>query len=145
MLFTRMDLLNSQFLDKMNNNIGRLHYDGERVCVSLYKQHMFNLCVEVSWCVTCTYLYYNCPTERDTHTHTHRHTHTTVYTLCGRIVELGTYCVYLHCYVWPGDDTFTLWHTFTWLVEEIGVGFRLVSTQVRVRHIVVMVRLRTRG
>ncbi|XP_040048470.2 transcription cofactor vestigial-like protein 4 isoform X1 [Gasterosteus aculeatus] len=26
MLFTRMDLLNSQFLDKMNNNIGRLHY-----------------------------------------------------------------------------------------------------------------------
>ncbi|XP_046897170.1 transcription cofactor vestigial-like protein 4 [Hypomesus transpacificus] len=29
MLFTRMDLLNSQFLDKMNNNIGRLHYEGE--------------------------------------------------------------------------------------------------------------------
>uniref|UniRef100_A0A3Q3WW09 Uncharacterized protein n=1 Tax=Mola mola TaxID=94237 RepID=A0A3Q3WW09_MOLML len=29
MLFTRMDLLNSQFLDKMNNNIGRLHYDDE--------------------------------------------------------------------------------------------------------------------
>lgn len=28
MLFTRMDLLNSQFLDKMNNNIGRLHYEG---------------------------------------------------------------------------------------------------------------------
>ncbi|TNN49827.1 Transcription cofactor vestigial-like protein 4 [Liparis tanakae] len=29
MLFTRMDLLNSQFLDKMNNNIGRLHYEDE--------------------------------------------------------------------------------------------------------------------
>lgn len=29
MLFTRMDLLNPQFLDKMNNNIGRLHYEGE--------------------------------------------------------------------------------------------------------------------
>uniref|UniRef100_A0A673CK10 Vestigial-like family member 4a n=1 Tax=Sphaeramia orbicularis TaxID=375764 RepID=A0A673CK10_9TELE len=28
MLVTRMDLLNSQFLDKMNNNIGRLHYEG---------------------------------------------------------------------------------------------------------------------
>ncbi|KAM4572042.1 transcription cofactor vestigial-like protein 4 [Fundulus diaphanus] len=29
MLCTSMDLLNSQFLDKMNNNIGRLHYDDE--------------------------------------------------------------------------------------------------------------------
>ncbi|KAF6718082.1 Transcription cofactor vestigial-like protein 4 [Oryzias melastigma] len=29
MLCTRMDLLNSQFLDKMNNNIGRLHYEDE--------------------------------------------------------------------------------------------------------------------
>ncbi|XP_024860233.1 transcription cofactor vestigial-like protein 4 [Kryptolebias marmoratus] len=29
MLCTRMDLLNSRFLDKMNNNIGRLHYDDE--------------------------------------------------------------------------------------------------------------------
>ncbi|KAJ8016216.1 hypothetical protein DPEC_G00004890 [Dallia pectoralis] len=29
MLFTRMDLLNYQFLDKMNNNIGRLHYEAE--------------------------------------------------------------------------------------------------------------------
>lgn len=28
MLFTRMDLLNSQFLDKMNNNVGKLYYDG---------------------------------------------------------------------------------------------------------------------
>ncbi|XP_058500026.1 transcription cofactor vestigial-like protein 4 [Solea solea] len=35
MLFTRMDLLNSQFLDKMNNNIGRLHYDGESRTPSL--------------------------------------------------------------------------------------------------------------
>ncbi|XP_034028675.1 transcription cofactor vestigial-like protein 4 [Thalassophryne amazonica] len=29
MLFIRMDLLNSQFLDKMNNNIGRLHFEDE--------------------------------------------------------------------------------------------------------------------
>ncbi|XP_029519814.1 transcription cofactor vestigial-like protein 4 isoform X1 [Oncorhynchus nerka] len=29
MLYTRMDLLNYQFLDKMNNNIGRLHYEAE--------------------------------------------------------------------------------------------------------------------
>ncbi|XP_041860191.1 transcription cofactor vestigial-like protein 4 [Melanotaenia boesemani] len=29
MLCSRMDLLNSQFLDKMNNNIGRMHYDDE--------------------------------------------------------------------------------------------------------------------
>ncbi|KAM8754829.1 transcription cofactor vestigial-like protein 4 [Acanthopagrus schlegelii] len=35
MLFTRMDLLNSQFLDKMNNNIGRLHYDDESRTPSL--------------------------------------------------------------------------------------------------------------
>uniref|UniRef100_A0A1A7WUZ6 Vestigial like 4a n=1 Tax=Iconisemion striatum TaxID=60296 RepID=A0A1A7WUZ6_9TELE len=35
MLCTRMDLLNSQFLDKMNNNIGRLHYDGESRIPSL--------------------------------------------------------------------------------------------------------------
>lgn len=27
MLLTRMDLLSHQFMDKMNNNIGRLHYD----------------------------------------------------------------------------------------------------------------------
>ncbi|KAK0142707.1 Transcription cofactor vestigial-like protein 4 [Merluccius polli] len=35
MRFTRMDLLNSQFLDKMNNNIGRLHYDGDSRIPSL--------------------------------------------------------------------------------------------------------------
>ncbi|KAM3618859.1 uncharacterized protein V6R79_026013 [Siganus canaliculatus] len=35
MLFTRMDLLNSQFLDKMNNNIGRLHYEDESRTPSL--------------------------------------------------------------------------------------------------------------
>lgn len=35
MLFTRMDLLNSQFLDKMNNNIGRLHYEDESRMPSL--------------------------------------------------------------------------------------------------------------
>ncbi|XP_071401047.1 transcription cofactor vestigial-like protein 4 isoform X2 [Centroberyx affinis] len=35
MLFTRMDLLNSQFLDKMNNNIGRLHYEDESRTASL--------------------------------------------------------------------------------------------------------------
>ncbi|XP_014326746.1 transcription cofactor vestigial-like protein 4 [Xiphophorus maculatus] len=35
MLCTRMDLLNSQFLDKMNNNIGRLHYDDESRIPSL--------------------------------------------------------------------------------------------------------------
>nr|XP_020466415.1 transcription cofactor vestigial-like protein 4 [Monopterus albus] len=35
MLFTRMDLLNSQFLDKMNNNIGRLHYDDDSRTSSL--------------------------------------------------------------------------------------------------------------
>ncbi|XP_028849796.1 transcription cofactor vestigial-like protein 4 [Denticeps clupeoides] len=29
MLLTRMDLLNQQFLDKMNNNIGRLHFEDE--------------------------------------------------------------------------------------------------------------------
>ncbi|XP_029011325.1 transcription cofactor vestigial-like protein 4 [Betta splendens] len=29
MLVPRMDLLNAQFLDKMNNNIGRLHYEDE--------------------------------------------------------------------------------------------------------------------
>ncbi|XP_062396987.1 transcription cofactor vestigial-like protein 4 [Sardina pilchardus] len=29
MLITRMDLLNYQYLDKMNNNIGRLHYEDE--------------------------------------------------------------------------------------------------------------------
>lgn len=42
MLFTRMDLLNSQFLDKMNSNIGRLHYEGQIVvfveCVYLFYQ-----------------------------------------------------------------------------------------------------------
>lgn len=32
MLFTRMDLLNSQFLDKMNNNVGKLYYDGQFKC-----------------------------------------------------------------------------------------------------------------
>lgn len=26
-----MDMINSQFLDKMNNNIGRLHYEGKFV------------------------------------------------------------------------------------------------------------------
>ncbi|XP_076023066.1 transcription cofactor vestigial-like protein 4 [Genypterus blacodes] len=35
MLFTRMDLLNAQFLDKMNNNIGRLHYEDESRTTSL--------------------------------------------------------------------------------------------------------------
>uniref|UniRef100_A0A1A8L4R9 Vestigial like 4a n=2 Tax=Nothobranchius pienaari TaxID=704102 RepID=A0A1A8L4R9_9TELE len=35
MLYARMDLLNSQFLDKMNNNIGRLHYDDESRIPSL--------------------------------------------------------------------------------------------------------------
>ncbi|XP_047464315.1 transcription cofactor vestigial-like protein 4 [Mugil cephalus] len=35
MLFTRMDLLNPQFLDKMNNNIGRLHYEDESRMPSL--------------------------------------------------------------------------------------------------------------
>ncbi|KAK2897439.1 transcription cofactor vestigial-like protein 4 [Channa argus] len=35
MLVTRMDLLNSQFLDKMNNNIGRLHYEDESRTPSL--------------------------------------------------------------------------------------------------------------
>ncbi|TNM86889.1 hypothetical protein fugu_007119 [Takifugu bimaculatus] len=35
MLFTRMDLLNSQFLDKMNNNVGKLYYDGESRTPSL--------------------------------------------------------------------------------------------------------------
>ncbi|XP_064812779.1 transcription cofactor vestigial-like protein 4 isoform X2 [Oncorhynchus masou masou] len=35
MVFTRMDLLNYQFLDKMNNNIGRLHYEGESRMPSL--------------------------------------------------------------------------------------------------------------
>ncbi|KAF7210042.1 transcription cofactor vestigial-like protein 4 isoform X2 [Nothobranchius furzeri] len=35
MLCARMDLLNSQFLDKMNNNIGRLHYDDESRIPSL--------------------------------------------------------------------------------------------------------------
>uniref|UniRef100_A0A8C8DDF2 Vestigial-like family member 4a n=1 Tax=Oryzias sinensis TaxID=183150 RepID=A0A8C8DDF2_9TELE len=35
MLCTRMDLLNSQFLDKMNNNIGRLHYEDESRMPSL--------------------------------------------------------------------------------------------------------------
>ncbi|KAM4563706.1 transcription cofactor vestigial-like protein 4 [Odontesthes bonariensis] len=35
MLCSRMDLLNSQFLDKMNNNIGRLHYDDESRMPSL--------------------------------------------------------------------------------------------------------------
>lgn len=29
MLFTKMDLLNYQYLDKMNNNIGILCYDGK--------------------------------------------------------------------------------------------------------------------
>lgn len=37
MLFTRMDLLNSQFLDKMNNNIGRLHYEGWNFVVCFSK------------------------------------------------------------------------------------------------------------
>ncbi|XP_060912992.1 transcription cofactor vestigial-like protein 4 [Labrus mixtus] len=35
MRFTSMDLLNSQFLDKMNNNIGRLHYEDESRTPSL--------------------------------------------------------------------------------------------------------------
>ncbi|KAF7668092.1 hypothetical protein LDENG_00033810 [Lucifuga dentata] len=35
MLFARMDLLNSQFLDKMNNNIGRLHFEDESRTPSL--------------------------------------------------------------------------------------------------------------
>ncbi|XP_028266626.1 transcription cofactor vestigial-like protein 4 [Parambassis ranga] len=35
MLLTRMDLLNPQFLDKMNNNIGRLHYEDESRMPSL--------------------------------------------------------------------------------------------------------------
>lgn len=30
-----MDLLNSQFLDKMNNNVGKLYYDGEFTWFSL--------------------------------------------------------------------------------------------------------------
>lgn len=56
MLFTRMDLLNSQFLDKMNNNIGRLHYDGLFVYVYVIFcvwetriwRILWNLCVAVS-------------------------------------------------------------------------------------------------
>lgn len=35
MRFTRMDLLNLQYLDKMNNNIGRLHYEDESRAPSL--------------------------------------------------------------------------------------------------------------
>ncbi|XP_037096885.1 transcription cofactor vestigial-like protein 4 isoform X1 [Syngnathus acus] len=35
MLLPRMDLLNSQYLDKMNNNIGRLHYGDESRTPSL--------------------------------------------------------------------------------------------------------------
>lgn len=39
MLLTKMDLLNYQYLDKMNNNIGILCYEGKvewRVCAALF-------------------------------------------------------------------------------------------------------------
>lgn len=33
MLLTKMDLLNYQYLDKMNNNIGILCYEGKSECL----------------------------------------------------------------------------------------------------------------
>lgn len=45
MLCTRMDLLNSQFLDKMNNNIGRLHYDGKVALLFLFIWHFISVYV----------------------------------------------------------------------------------------------------
>lgn len=46
-----MDLLNSQFLDKMNNNIGRLHYEGWFAIVCLHVMCcVFNFLVEVTCC-----------------------------------------------------------------------------------------------
>ncbi|XP_068604253.1 transcription cofactor vestigial-like protein 4 [Brachionichthys hirsutus] len=49
MLSNRMDLLNYQFLDKMNNNIGRLHYEDESRTPSL-PAAMANIAAPPSHC-----------------------------------------------------------------------------------------------